>query len=381
MLVYRDRLLPPSEQFIVNQAEHVPGFAPTYLGARVVDASLPRRAVSVFPSPTPSRARLASFRFGHVPAGLVAELELAAPVLVHAHFGPDAVQAEPIARALRVPLVATFHGYDATLHDSALRANSLVSRLYVRRRSALSRRGTLFIAVSEFVRRRLLAQGFPADRTLTHYIGVDTEQFCPPPERSTDPIVLFVGRLVEKKGCDYLLDAMAGVQAAVPGAQLVVIGDGPLRESLEKRARRHLRNSTFLGARSPMEVRHWLQRARVFCAPSVVAPSGDAEGFGLVYAEAQAVGLPVAAFRSGGVSEAVAHGETGLLANERDVDGLSRNILQLLTSEACWERMSTAARDRVVRHFDVRRQGERLAEVYHHALSEHRRNGREAVAL
>src|SRR5262249_33500233 len=158
----------------------------------------------------------------------------------------------------------------------------------------LQRGAAKFLCVSDFVRQKLLARGFPPEKTEVHYIGVDTAFFQPEATVPRSKLVLFVGRLVENKGCDFLLRAMGAVQVTQPDAELVVIGDGHLQGRLENQAAElHLRNYRFLGMQPPAVVREWLNRARVFCVPSVEIASGASEGFGLVFAEAQSMGVPV----------------------------------------------------------------------------------------
>ncbi len=111
-----------------------------------------------------------------------------------------------------------------------------------------------------------------------------------------------------------------------------------------------------------------MNRARVFCVPSVTVDSGASEGFGMVFAEAQAMGLPVASFETGGIPEAVVHGETGLLARERDTAGLAQNIIALLSDRAMWERFSDAGRRRARELFDIRRQTAALEDIYRAVL-------------
>jgi len=118
--------------------------------------------------------------------GLAGRLRGEAPALVHAHFGTDGLLALPLAEALGVPLVTTLHGHEV----SRTRARLLLSgRLSWMRYAVLKRRlierGRLFLAVSEAVRRRALAAGFPPERTITHYGGVDTGFFRPSPDPPT----------------------------------------------------------------------------------------------------------------------------------------------------------------------------------------------------
>jgi glycosyltransferase involved in cell wall biosynthesis len=180
---------------------------------------------------------------------------------------------------------------------------------------------------------------------------------------------LFTGRLVEKKGCEYLIVAMARVQAIMPNVELVVIGDGSLRPRLEALAQEKLTRFRFLGVQTPGAVRQWMNRSRIFSVPSVVAESGDAEGFGMVFAEAQAMGCPVVSFSSGGVPEAVAHEQTGFLAKERDTEALSEYILGLLGNEALWRRMSEEGRNRVCALFDLKAQTKRLESIYNQVIT------------
>jgi glycosyltransferase involved in cell wall biosynthesis len=158
-------------------------------------------------------------------------------------------------------------------------------------RPQLQAQGALFIAVSEFIRKRLLKLGFPRERIVVHYIGVDTEAFRPNESVERLPVVLFVARLVEKKGCSFLLKAMALVRVVVPNVELVIIGDGPESQQLKREADTLLPGVQFLGAQPPHVVKQWMQRAAVFCVPSITATNGDSEGFGLVFAEAQACEL------------------------------------------------------------------------------------------
>jgi glycosyltransferase involved in cell wall biosynthesis len=313
------------------------------------------------------RVQELAFKYTGCSGKLTQMLRASEPALVHAHFGTDGCHAIPVAQSLGVPLIVTFHGYDATLRDAELKRLGWDSSLYVARRKALHN-ADLIICVSKFIRRQLLNQGFPEHKLLVHYIGTDTGLFTADPRMPRQPIVLFVGRLVEKKGCEYLIRAMEIVQQAAPGAELVIIGDGPQRSMLETLAKTTLRQYRFLGAQPVMVVREWMNRATLFSVPSITANSGDAEGFGMVFAEAQSMGLPVASFASGGIPEAVKNGETGLLAPERDVESLARNIVFLLAQRGVWSRFSEAGRQRVRQLFDLCTQSAALEQIYHCAL-------------
>lgn len=370
VLIYRDHLLSPSETFVRSQAEALQRFIPYYAGSRCVPGLLlPKERIAVVnQGGLIGKTREASYKlFGIAPTFFECIRKLN-PALVHAHFGPDGAGVLPLVRNLAIPLIVTFHGYDATWRDEYGRRHSYTYRVYLRRKEVLKREARLFIAVSHFIQEKLLEQNFPSHKVIEHYIGVDPETFRPDPGLQREPIVLFVGRLVEKKGCEYLIRAMSKVQADRPEVELVVIGDGPLRSNLEQMAGELLGRYRFLGSQSPECVLTWMNRAQVFSVPSITAESGDAEAFGIVFAEAQAMGLPVVSFASGGVAEAVAHGETGFLAAERDWKALSEYIIYLLKNEALWQQFSQNGQERVRTLFNLHCQTRALEDIYDSVL-------------
>jgi glycosyltransferase involved in cell wall biosynthesis len=364
VIIFRDVLLPLSETFIRAQKESLSRFNAVYSGCKVTGGvDLGDSAAIVVNHGAFGKAEELLFRSTGWAPRLAAKLKRYDPLLLHAHFGPDGAMALPLARQINVPLLVTFHGYDATL-DAASFRESRWGRRYLRRLDDLKRGASAFIAVSDFVAKRLVAQGFPAKKIFTHYIGVDAERFAPDASTRRGDIVLFVGRLVEKKGCEFLIRAMESVQRQIPDTELVIIGDGPLRDTLELQAKASLRKFRFLGAQSQESIARWMKQARVLCAPSIVAQSGDAEGFGIVFIESQASGLPVVSFASGGIPEAVAHGVSGYLAAEKDWRQVASYIATLLQRNELWERFSRAGQERVRNYFDLKKQTAKLESIY-----------------
>jgi len=366
VVIFRIHLLPPSETFIAAQAVAMRRFSPFFVGWRkTAGIDLPENTSwTVDDGGLRGRLRELRFRYAGPTREQVARLRERAPCLVYAHFAPDGYAAMRLADQLGVPLVTALHGYDVTMSDEAMSATRL-GREYLQGRSTLQKTGALFLSCSAYVRKRGLEMGYPADRTIVHSIGVDVERFKPPATtRQREKAVLFVARLVEKKGCDSLIEAMVDVQRRCPEAELVVIGDGPLRAGYEARAAALGVRCRFLGVQPTAVVRDWMGRASVFCVPSVVAASGDAEGFGMVFIEAQAMGLPVVSTLSGGIPEAVKNGETGLLVTERDAPALAVAILHLMQNEELWQRYSLAGRRNVVNHFNLAQQTRRLENVF-----------------
>ena len=369
VLLFRSELLPVSETFIAAQAAALRRYEPWFAGLKRVAGGLAldesRIIAAANTNSLPSKIlRRVYLRTGFAPR-LLHRAEGVGAELIHAHFAVDACAALAIQRRLRVPMIVTLHGYDITSDDAALHKTT-AGRVYLRHRRALWERTSVFVCVSEWIRQKALERGFPEEKLWVHPIGIDVEVFRPADTRAKDPLVLFVGRLVEKKGCAHLLRAMRMVEAQMPEARLAVLGDGPLRNALETEARESLSRCEFLGAASTAVVREWMRRAAVVAVPSVVAANGDAEGMCLVVLEAQAMGLPVVGFRGPGIE--VVDGETGLLVPQRDESALADALLSLLRFEAVATRMGAAGRARVERLFNLRRQTAVLEDKYDEVL-------------
>lgn len=179
-------------------------------------------------------------------------------------------------------------------------------------------------------------------------------------------VVLFVGRLAEKKGVTYLLEAMKGVNAL-----LVVAGNGPCEEDLKKQARDEVLDVLFLGAKTHDELKTIYASADVFVMPSVTAHDGDQEGFGLVMLEAMASGIPVVAFDSGGISQLITHDVNGLLCGEKDVKTLAENINKVLADTELRNRLVQNG-NKTVQEYDYREIAKKYAAIYREVMGKDR---------
>jgi len=367
IVVYRSALLPTMQTFIPFQAEAIREYLVRYVGLDPVakGVSLPRDPVYLA-TDRKLRSRVLKNIFkltGFAPAfhQKVAALH---PCLIHAHFIMDGIHALPLATSLNVPLVVTLHGHLPTSGGKTVALPSVDGLAFHTRKNALMRDCSVFICVSEFIRQKALELGYPKAKLRLHYIGIDLQQFAPGNQKRDPNLILFVGRFVEKKGCTYLLKAMAKVQKQIPTARLVIVGEGPERAALEQEAAALKINAHFTGEASIPEVHSWLQKARIFCAPSVTASNGDTEGLGMVFAEAQATGLPVVSFRHGGIPEVVLDGKTGLLAPERDHQTLAEYLIRFLKDDRLWEECSANAIPWIRQRFDLQRQTQELEQIY-----------------
>lgn len=375
ILVYRDLLLPYSETFIPAQVSALSRYSGFYTGtlkstegSRLIGTDFKQINLSDFTRYS-TLSRLLFKIFGYLDVAWLKEIATINPCLIHAHFGSDGLWSLPIAKHFNIPLVTTFHGYDAILTTESLDLPSLSFRLYLKRRQQLFKEVSLCVAVSKFIGDNLINIGCPSDKIIVHYIGVDTSKFQADFETIRQLIVLFVGRLVEFKGCQYLIRAMERVQSLVPEAELIIIGDGHLRNELEQLAQTRIKRYRFLGYQSPEIIRDWMRRSRVFCVPSVTELSGLAEAFGMVFAEAQAMGLPVVSFKTGGIPEVVAHEQTGLLVSEANVEGLATSIINVLENNLMWEYFSRNGIQRVNNLFDLCKQTRQLELIYDDLLA------------
>lgn len=373
VLIFRKRLLPWSETFIATQARALRRWRPVFVGYRTERGGIDyidgyERMLLAAHGVVPGAAKALLKLTGRLPRSFRRALERTQPRLVHAHFGTSITPAAAIARALRIPLIVTFHGHDIATVPATPKA--------ARRRAQSFERIDRAIAVSEFIARRLRESGCPPGKITVHHIGVDIDTFTPAPKPPTDAVVLFAGRLVPKKGLTHLLRAMPAVQQRAPAARLIVVGDGPLREPMETLARELNVNATFTGVRTPAQIREHMRTASLLAAPSVVTASGDAEGLPITIMEAIACGLPVVAFPSGGSAEGIRDGETGYVLPPGDEPALADRITSLLTNEPLRSQFATAARAFAVQEFSLARQTAVLEELYDEVTEGGSRGGR-----
>lgn len=295
-------------------------------------------------------------------------IEALAPRIVHAHFGLNGVLALPFARALGVPLVVSFHGHDVPGLFASRRHMPRYAR-YQRLAPAMFEYASRLICASEDLAQLLVSQaGAPAHKIEVMHLGVELPTIPPPHiAREQDVFrILMVGRMVEKKGMEFGIDAFARLHARHPNVRLTIVGDGPLRRRLERRARTLALGSSiaFTGALSADGVRSEMLAADVLLAPCVVARDGDRESGTLVVKEAGALGLPVVASWHGGIPEIVVDGETGLLADERELPALAAALDRLVRDRALCTALGSAARQRIARRFEACAQNRALESLY-----------------
>jgi colanic acid/amylovoran biosynthesis glycosyltransferase len=364
ILVYRDRIAPRSETHFLRRLYI--GFErlnPVWIGRHKGDGLSDLGVEPMFLGRDGMLGVLDRSRFKHL-GTLPPTPDLGAlnPRLVHAHFGRGGALALPIARALGVPLVVTFHGGDATKDKHYRRG--LLPTIYQQRLAALQREAALIICVSDFIRDRLLTRGFPPEKLLVHRYGVELDGMDgdAEPVAPAEPCVLFAGRFVEKKGIGFLIEAMRQLEHEGKDVRLVLIGDGPIAGKL-KQAAADLKSVSFAGWIPNQELRRRMRRALAVCVPSVEAADGDAEGLPNVVIEAMAAGASVVATHHAGIGEAVVDGRTGLLVPSGDVAALTAALRRLIDEPDTARAMGQEARRVALDKFDARAQSRRLENI------------------
>ena len=368
--IWKRDVLPYSETFVANQARYLESWSPRLIGERSVVDGLADPDFAIYPSHLP-RWRRAPFRLLRYSRRLRNYLIRESASLIHAQFGYSAVDILPTARRLGLPLVVTFHGVDATgMH----RSKKISDWLYVNRIREVFEYATYLIAVSEFIAERLVEAGADRRKVRTIYTGVPQ---CASEEgvdqgsnkmrrRSEHPTdILFVGRLVEKKGLLDLIAAMAILRDRGLTPNATIVGDGPLHELAESSIQNYkLTNVSLVGRQSVASVDLYMREHSIFCVPSRTAENGDSEGLGMVFLEASARGMAIVSTRHGGIPEAVIDQVSGLLVQEGDVDAIADALTLLVKSTRLRRRLGSAGQEYVKVAHNVDTQTRKLESLY-----------------
>jgi colanic acid/amylovoran biosynthesis glycosyltransferase len=286
--------------------------------------------------------------------------------VIYCHFGHVAERARELrdGGVFSGKLVAVFHAWDITVIFQN-EPDDFYDDLFAE--------ADLLLPISHLWKKKLERLGASPDKVKVHRMGIDVEQFAFRERTLEDgePVrIVSVARLVEKKGIEYAIRALGAVKSGRPEAKFEyhIAGDGPLRKSLEKLARKwkvadHIH---FHGWMDQAEVVGLLEDAHVLLVPSVTAENGDMEGLPVVLMEGMARGLPVVATRHSGIPEIVEDGVSGLLVDERDVDMLKIALDDMITEPHRWAEMGRAGRAIVERDFDIEALNDMLDAILRH---------------
>jgi glycosyltransferase involved in cell wall biosynthesis len=273
------------------------------------------------------------------------------PDVVLAEYGESGALLAPLANEIRVPLVVCFHGADATRTPRKRRWLDAYKDMF--------RLVDAVTAPSVYIRDRLIELGCRQDRTHVQHNGVRLDRLAYRPSCDRydggDVRFLFVGRLTPKKDPISLVKAFARARElnSTRNLTLTVAGDGPLMPDIEREVDRlGIREHICLPGRvSHDQVVDLLASSHIYVQHSVTAPCGDMEGLPVSITEALAVGLPVVSTRHSGIPEVIHDGETGLLVEEGDVNGMAEKMADLARHTDTWRRYSSAGRELLEKDF------------------------------
>jgi colanic acid/amylovoran biosynthesis glycosyltransferase len=282
--------------------------------------------------------------------------------IIHCHFGYNGLKGQALRElgVLQGKLIVTFHGVSMS-KDIQEQGIQIYNKLF--------ETGDLFLPVSEHWKHQLIKLGCNEAKIIVHRMGIDLHNFAfIPRQPSSDGFTRLVSicRLVEKKGIEYAIRAVAKLARTKPNLEYQIIGDGLLKPKLQKLIQELNLSETvkLLGWKQKTEVINILNNSDILLAPSITASDGDQEGIPVALMEAMAMGLPVISSLHSGIPELVKDGVSGFLVPERDVDGIAEKLNYLVEHPEIWSEMGRAGREIVQENYDIERLNHRLLAIY-----------------
>ena len=260
--------------------------------------------------------------------------------IVHAQYGSDGVYSLPLKEKFNLPLVTSFRGYDTS---KAPRKNpGMYEKLF--------EVGDIFLVRSNSMREDIILLGCPNEKIIVHHSSIDLNKFKyverEPLDQKSIIKILFVGRLVEKKGILDAVRAFAKVSKKKSNVHLTVIGDGPLKKKAIELADTlgALNKLTFRGSVTPENIPEEMNKHHIFLLPCKTSEDGDKEGIPNSIKEAEATGMPVVSTLHSGIPEAVLDGKTGYLVREGDINAIVDRLLYLIGHQDLWAQLGRLGR-------------------------------------
>ncbi|MDJ0674327.1 MAG: glycosyltransferase [Calothrix sp. MO_167.B42] len=288
--------------------------------------------------------------------------------IIHCQFGTLGPVALMLRQAgiIQGKIVTTFRGIDISKY---------VREQGIHVYKSLFAQGDFFLANCEFFQNRALVLGCNPQKILVHGSGIDCQKFTYKPRLFPEDgrvKIATIGRLVEKKGIEYAIGAVAKVAQTYPNIELNIMGDGPLRTHLQQLITELKLNNIvkLLGWQEQPKIIEILNNSHIFIAPSVTASDGNQDAPVNTLKEAMAMGLPVISTFHGGIPELVENQVSGLLVPERDSDAIANKLNYLISHPQVWQSMGTAGRIRVEEKYDMNKLNDELVEIYAKLLNQ-----------
>lgn len=281
---------------------------------------------------------------------------------VLAEYGTTAVGVLHVCRSLKLPLIAHFHGFDASVHEIIKQNLKAYQQLFDYASS--------IIAVSHSMVKKLLRLGCPASKLVYTACGPNDEFLDVMPNYSKKQFV-GIGRFVDKKAPYYTLLAFQRALSAHPDAQLIIAGDGALLNTCNNLVK-YLgieKKVALPGRITPEQYRDYLKESLGYVQHSITAENGDMEGTPVGILEASAAGLPVISTIHAGIPDVIVHGKTGLLCEEHDVEQMAAHMEQLLNNKQLAIKLGAAGKENIRNNFSMGHHLMVLAEAVQRALN------------
>lgn len=288
------------------------------------------------------------------------------PDIVHGHFGLDSYRLIAMIKKYRVPFIVNFYGHDVIRLPKDFGWTTRYKRLQKYMDAA--------IAVSEDMRQNLEKLGFDPSKIYTIKLAVDTENIKFQQRKKASPKIMMVGRLVEKKGFTYALNAVKLIKNDLPELEMNIFGDGKLMADLKTEVKQlgignHI---NFRGFAKNDEIINQLYKHDILIVPSVQAKDGDREGMPQTTVEGMATGIPVIASDHAGLPELVIHKETGLQVPEKDPKAIGEAIKKLIRQPELVKILSRKGRRKVEEEHDITKQAIKTEDLYRNLINENK---------
>ncbi|GAB4554343.1 MAG: glycosyltransferase family 4 protein [Pleurocapsa sp.] len=307
-------------------------------------------------------------------AWLAREVRLRGITHLHAHFGSVATSVARLAAHFAdVPYTFTAHAKDI-FHDSVILEDMT--------RKIGDSAGV--VTVSDYNRRYLQqVYGDVANSVRRIYNGLDLSQFTYASPQQRPPLILTVGRLVEKKGLPILIDACALLREWGCEFQCQIVGVGELTASLTAQIASLGLSETvsLVGARPQNEVFELMQQAAVFAAPYIIGKDGNRDGLPTVLLEAMALGTPCVGTDVTGIPELIRHQETGLIVSQNNAKALAQALQKMLQNPALRVKFASEARKLMESEFDIHTNAAALRKLFQSSSSYSDRNNGRLMAV
>lgn len=283
------------------------------------------------------------------------------------HYGTFAVQNSDLLQEAGQPLFVHFHGYDVffDLCQADAPGKPVHPQNYLEELKQLKNKA-VFIAGSEFMKSKLVAAGFSGNNIQVKYYGVPIPDFQKVHQKTEDIQILHLGRLVDFKSPDRTIKAFEIACSRGLKANLVMVGNGPLKVTCELlRLRSPYKDSiTILDPISPEQAQRMYLESDIYTQHNLTGEiTHQAEGFGVSIIEAMAIGLPFVGTRSGGIVESVVENVTGVLNDPEDVEAQAESFLELAGNPELRQKMGEAGRKRVAEHFSPEQEKNQLIQI------------------